>query len=169
MGNWAKTGIILCVFVFIGAGVVIAADKFEEEFNWEKISIGLCNQTEAGGYMLVGTEELKGWIDAKKDLLIIDTMPHEDSYKKEHIPGAKQFLFPIPEMRDWDARETAGKSEQNFLKMLGSDKNRLVVFYCGFAKCTRSHNGATWAVKNGLPSPQRYFCLEGCEISNRKP
>jgi rhodanese-related sulfurtransferase/uncharacterized membrane protein YphA (DoxX/SURF4 family) len=156
MGNWAKTGIILCVFVFIGTGSVIAADKFEEEFIGEKISIGLYNQTKAGGYKLVGTEELKGWIDAKEEMLIVDTMPYEDSYKKEHVPGAKQFLFPIPEMKTWDAKETAGKSEQDFLQMLGPDKNKLVVFYCGFVKCTRSHNGATWAVKNGYTNVYRY-------------
>jgi rhodanese-related sulfurtransferase len=81
---------------------------------------------------------------------------YEDSYKKEHVPGAKQFPFPIPEMRAWDARETAGKSEQDSLKMLGSDKNRLVVFYWGFAKCTRSHNGANWAVKNGYTNVYRH-------------
>jgi rhodanese-related sulfurtransferase/uncharacterized membrane protein YphA (DoxX/SURF4 family) len=156
MGNWAKTGIILCVFVFMGTCVVMAADKFEEEFNWEKISIGLYNQTKTGGYKLVSTEELKGWIDAKKDMLIVDTMPFEDSYKKEHVPGAKQFLFPIPDMKTWDAKETAGKSEQDFLQMLGPDKNKLIVIYCGFGKCTRSHNGATWAVKNGYANVYRY-------------
>jgi rhodanese-related sulfurtransferase len=156
MENWAKTGIILCVFVFMGTGVVMAADKFEEEFNWEKISIVLYNQTKASGYKLVGTEELKGWIDAKKDMLIVDTMPYEDSYKKEHVPGAKQFLFPIPDMKTWDAKETAGKSEQDFVQMLGPDKNKLIVIYCGFVKCTRSHNGATWAVKNGYTNVYRY-------------
>jgi rhodanese-related sulfurtransferase len=156
MGNWAKTVIILCVFVFMGTGVVMAADKFEEEFNGEKNSIALYNQTKAGGYKLVGTEELKSWIDAKKDMLIIDTMPYEDSYKKEHVPGAKQFLFPIPDMKTWDAKETAGKSEQDFVQMLGPDKNQLVVIYCGFVKCTRSHNGATWAVKKGYTNVYRY-------------
>jgi rhodanese-related sulfurtransferase len=40
--------------------------------------------------------------------------------------------------------------------MLGSDKNKLIVIYCGFVKCTRSHNGAMWAVKNGYTSVYRY-------------
>jgi rhodanese-related sulfurtransferase/uncharacterized membrane protein YphA (DoxX/SURF4 family) len=139
-----------------GYGHALAADKFEEEFGWEKISIGLHSQTQAGGYKLVGTEELKSWIDAKKDMVIIDTMPYEEGYKKEHVPGAKQFLFPIPEMKDWDAKETAGKSEHDFLQMIGPDKNRLIVIYCGFVKCTRSHNGATWAVKNGYTNVYRH-------------
>ena len=156
MGNWIKTGIVLCVFLFMGAGVGVAADKFEDEFTFEKIAIGLVNQTKSGDYKLVGTEELKGWIDAKKDMLIVDTMPYEDSYKKEHVPGAKQFLFPIPDMKTWDTKETAGKSEQEFVQMLGPDKNKLIVIYCGFVKCTRSHNGAIWAVKNGYTNVYRY-------------
>jgi uncharacterized membrane protein YphA (DoxX/SURF4 family) len=45
------------------------------------------------GYKLIGTEELKVWIDAKKDILIVDTMPYEDSYKKSTCQ-ARQFLFP---------------------------------------------------------------------------
>jgi rhodanese-related sulfurtransferase len=126
---WMLVGIGL---IAGGYGQALAADKFEEEFAWEKISIGLHNQDRAGAYKLVGTEELKSWIDAKKDMIIIDTMPYEDSYKKEHVPGAKQFLFPIPDMNVWDTQETAGKSEQDFLQMLGPDKNKLVVIYCGF-------------------------------------
>lgn len=150
---WVLAGVGLILGSY---GLALAADKFEEELGWEKIAIGLTSQTKAGGYMLVGTEELKGWIDAKKDMLIIDTMPYEESFKKEHVPGAKQFLFPIPEMKAWDAKETAGKSEQDFIQLLGPDKNRLIVIYCGFVKCTRSHNGAMWALKNGYTKVYRY-------------
>jgi rhodanese-related sulfurtransferase len=84
-------------------------------------------------------------------MLIIDTMPHEDSYKKEHVPGAVQFLFPIPEMTSLD-----DKTKTDYLKLLGADKNRLIVVYCGFVKCTRSHNGAMWAVKLGHKNVYRY-------------
>jgi uncharacterized membrane protein YphA (DoxX/SURF4 family) len=31
-----------------------------------------------------------------------------------------------------------------------------VVIYCGFVKCTRSHNGAAWAVKLGYKNVYRY-------------
>jgi rhodanese-related sulfurtransferase len=159
MGNWVKirsVWVILGAFVWLSAGAGVAADKFEDEFTFEKIAIGLVHQTKSGGYKLVGTEELKGWIDAKKEMLIIDTMPYEDSYKKEHVPGAKQFLFPIPDMKTWDPKETAGKTEQDFVQLLGPDKNKLIVIYCGFVKCTRSHNGAMWAVKNGYTNVYRH-------------
>nr|WP_278174850.1 rhodanese-like domain-containing protein [Edwardsiella ictaluri] len=31
------------------------------------------------------------------------------------------------------------------MRMLGADKDRMLVFYCGFVKCARSHNAAMWA------------------------
>ena len=70
MGKGMVWGLVGIGLILGGYGLAFAADKFEEEFNWEKISIGLYNQTKAGGYKLVGTEELKGWLDAKKDMLI---------------------------------------------------------------------------------------------------
>jgi len=48
-----------------------------------------------GGYDVITAEELKKLIDSGKDILIIDTMPYK-AYKDMHVPGAKQFLFPIP-------------------------------------------------------------------------
>ncbi|MDD3295723.1 MAG: rhodanese-like domain-containing protein, partial [Geobacteraceae bacterium] len=42
------------------------------------------------------------------------------------------------------------------VKHLGPDKNRLIVLYCGFTKCTRSHNGAMWAVKLGYKNVYRH-------------
>lgn len=109
-----------------------------------------------GGYDVVTTEELKGWIDAGKDMLIIDTMPYDDSYKKQHVPTAKQFLFPIPDMEVWNVKETDGKTQEDFIALLGSDKDRTIVIYCGFVKCTRSHNGAAWAKKLGYKNVYRY-------------
>ena len=32
----------------------------------------------------------------------------------------------------------------------------MIVFYCGFTTCTRSHNGAMWAVKLGYKNVYRY-------------
>jgi rhodanese-related sulfurtransferase len=99
---------------------------------------------------------LKAWIDAGKEMLVIDTMPYEASYQKNHVPGAKQFLFPIPDMDTWDAKETAGKSQADYAALLGADKDRPIVVYCGFVKCTRSHNGAAWAKKLGYTHVYRY-------------
>jgi thiosulfate/3-mercaptopyruvate sulfurtransferase len=50
---------------------------------------------------VVSTSELKTWIDQKKPMLIIDTMPYEASYKKNHVPGAIQKEFPSRNLPAW--------------------------------------------------------------------
>jgi rhodanese-related sulfurtransferase len=131
-------------------------NKFEQEVKTEEQAVKLLREVQRGGYDVVTTAELKAWIDAGKEMLIVDTMPFEDSYKKMHIPGAKQFLFPIPEMASWDVKETDGKTQEDFVKLLGPDKNRPIVIYCGFVKCTRSHNGAAWAKQLGYTNVYRH-------------
>jgi len=59
--------------------------------------------------------------------------------------------FPIPEMTKLD-----DKTKDALVKILGPDKIRLIVFYCGFVKCTRSHNGAMWAAKLGYKNVYRH-------------
>jgi thiosulfate/3-mercaptopyruvate sulfurtransferase len=74
----------------------------------------------------------------------------------EMVCGAALFLFFIPEMAEWDSSETAGKTQQDFETLLGPDKDRIIVIYCGFVKCTRSHNGALWARKLGYKNVFRF-------------
>jgi len=131
-------------------------DKFEEELEKEQGAIKLAREIQRGGYDIVSTEELKKMLDEKKDILVIDTMPYQDSYKKEHVPGAKQFLFPIPDMLTWDTKETGDKTIEDYKAILGPDTDKTIVIYCGFVKCTRSHNGAVWARKLGYKNVLRY-------------
>ncbi len=146
-----KIAIYFCVIIAVTGFSInsFAANKFEKEVEKEKGAIKLAREIKRGMYDIVSTEELNTWIKAKKDIIIIDTMPYAGSFVKGHIPGAKQFLFPIPEMTDWDVTQTDGKTLEDFKKLLGPDKNKTVVIYCGFVKCTRSHNGAAWAKKLG--------------------
>jgi thiosulfate/3-mercaptopyruvate sulfurtransferase len=141
---------LCCAFLVTTAGNGMAAWG-SKELETEKTAVNLTKEVMKGGYKIVSTEELKGWIDSKKDMLIIDTMPYEDSYKKEHVPGAVQFEFPKEEVLNFD-----DKTKAAFQKMLGANKDRLIVFYCGFTKCGRSHNGATWATKMGYKNVYRY-------------
>jgi len=138
------------------SAVALFDNKFEKEVKKEQGAVKLVREVQRGGYDVITTEKLKKWIDSGKDVLIVDTMPYEASYKKEHVPGAKQFLFPIPEMTTWATKETDGKTQEDFVKLLGEDKEKLIVIYCGFVKCTRSHNGAAWAVKLGYKNVYRY-------------
>ncbi|UCD79599.1 MAG: rhodanese-like domain-containing protein [Desulfobacterales bacterium] len=85
---------------------------------------------------------------------------------------AVQFLIPTLEMTQWDTQETDGKSQEDFIKLLGSDKNKTIAICCGFVKCTRSHNGAAWAVKLGDKNVYRYpggiFAWKGTDYSMEK-
>jgi rhodanese-related sulfurtransferase len=117
----------------------------------EKLVVNFCNEVRAGGYGVVDTDTLKGWMDAKKSLVVVDTMPYEASYQKNHIPGAVQFLFPVKPQKEMDPGQQA-----KYAKLLGPDKNAVIVVYCGFPKCGRSHNGAMWAKKLGYQNVYRY-------------
>jgi rhodanese-related sulfurtransferase len=139
---------VIFVIGFAGTGLAAWGTK---ELDTEKVAVTFAGEVERGGYKIVATQELKGWLDQKKSVLIVDTMPYEDSYKKQHIPGAVSMVFPIPEMTKLD-----DKTKVALENLLGPDKNRLIVFYCGFVKCTRSHNGAMWAVKLGYKNVYRH-------------
>lgn len=154
--SWILRLIVIGVMVVGGTGTAAAKNKFEKEVEKETGAVKLVREVQQGGYQTVTTTELKQWIDAGKDMVLVDTMPYEASYKKGHIPGAVQFLFPIPEMANWNTKETDGKSQADFNKILGDDKEKLIVIYCGFVKCTRSHNGAAWAVKMGYKNVYRH-------------
>ena len=144
------TILISLIFVIGFAGTGFAAWG-TKELETEKSAVTFAKEVGRGGYKIVSTEELKGWLDQKKNMLIVDTMPYEESYKKRHIPGAVNSELPIPEMTKLDDKTKAALE-----KLLGPDKNRLIVFYCGFVKCTRSHNGAMWAVKLGYKNVYRH-------------
>ena len=120
----------------------------------EFLAMKAASEKERGGYMLMSLGDLKAKLDAREDILVVDTMPYEDSYKKQHIPTAVQFAFPIPEMKTMDSG-----MEKQYRDLLGPDKDKMIVVYCGFVKCGRSHNGAMWAVKLGYPNV--YRCLGG--------
>jgi thiosulfate/3-mercaptopyruvate sulfurtransferase len=142
--------LITILFVFFMAGSAMAAWG-TKELETEKIAVTFAAEVQRGAYKIVGTQELKNWIDQKKAMLIVDTMPFEASYKKQHVPGAVQMEFPIPEIIKLD-----DKTKADLEKLLGPNKDRLIVFYCGFTKCTRSHNGAMWAVKLGYKNVYRH-------------
>ena len=160
---------LLAALLLISSPALSFDNKFEKEVKAEQQAVKLLREVQRGDYGIVTTAELKKWQDEGKDMLIVDTMPYEDSYKKAHVPGAKQFLFPIPDMNSWDSKETDGKTQQDYEKLLGPDKNKTIVIYCGFVKCTRSHNGAVWAKKLGYKNVYRYpggiFAWKGADYT----
>lgn len=150
-GKYAVLGMVALTLLLGGTARSLALEWGSKELDTEKLAINFYKDVATGGYKLVGTEELKTWVDKKESMLIVDTMPFEDSYKKNHIPGSVQMEFPIEEMTQLDDAKKAALE-----KLLGPDKNRRIVFYCGFTKCTRSHNGAKWAMKLGYTDVYRH-------------
>jgi thiosulfate/3-mercaptopyruvate sulfurtransferase len=143
--------IVVCFTILAASAGTSLALWGSSELETEKTAVTFANEVARGGYQIVSTEGLKKMMDEKKDMLIVDTMPFEASFKKNHIPGAVNFELPVPEMTTID-----DKTKAAFEKLLGPDKNRLLVFYCGFTKCTRSHNGAMWAMKLGYKNVIRH-------------
>ena len=153
MKSFAKFGVLaVALAVSCGApGTAAAIDWGKKELSNEQISVKVARETVKGAYGLVLTDELKGWLDARKPMLIVDTMPRKDSYDKQHLPGAVQFELPVEELKEMPAQQQAA-----YAQLLGGDKGRLIVVYCGFPKCGRSHNGAVWAKKLGYTNVVRY-------------
>ncbi len=150
-GRWTFATVLMvmvCISLMAGRGMAAWGEK---NLATEKVAVNFLREVERGGYKVVSTEELKRWVDGKKEMLIVDTMPLADSYKKMHIPGAVQIEFPIPEMTTMDEGMKSA-----LLNVIGQKKDRLIVFYCGFTQCTRSHNAAMWAVKLGYKNVYRH-------------
>lgn len=148
-------GLVACDAVSQKLNAITGGDKFQQEVVKEQGAVKLAREVLRGDYGLLTIAEVKAKMDAGQDMVLVDTMPYEASYKKEHVPGAVQFLFPIPDMNEWESAETDGKSVAEYEALLGPDKAKLIVVYCGFVKCTRSHNGAVWAKKLGYTNVVR--------------
>lgn len=126
----------------------IGTAKDGDEMKIEKASMKLVNAKEKGKYKLVGTEELKKWIDAKEDMVIVDTMPAK-SFKANRIPGAVNAELPIT------MDKVTPEQKDAYIKALGDKKDKKVVVYCGFVGCERSDVGAVIAQEAGFKNVYR--------------
>ncbi|MDD7363796.1 MAG: rhodanese-like domain-containing protein [Peptoniphilus sp.] len=113
------------------------------EVKIEEASMKLVKAAEEGNYDMISTEDLKKKIDAKEDMIIVDTMP-EKSYKANRIPGAVNAELPVT------MDEVTPDERDAFVKALGTDKDKTIVLYCGFVGCERSHVGALIAEEEGF-------------------
>ena len=86
-------------------------------------------QAEHAKYNLITVAELKTLINTGIDVLIIDTLPQKN-FTKQHIPGAQNFAFPNPEMLEWDTSKTNGKNKEDFISLLGPNRDKPLIFYC---------------------------------------
>ena len=108
--------------------------------------------------VVVSQAALKQLIDTQKNILIIDVSP-SSSYHRGHIPRAKNFEFPdaIINMDQWNTSVMGGKSKEDFIGLLGENKDRPIVFYCMADWSSRSRNAASWAVNLGYKRVYRFI------------
>lgn len=142
----------LSTFTLMGGGgsCSVSGDvKPHSELSAEEAAMNLVKDTASGGYDLISTEDIKKKLDAGEDMVIIDTMP-EDSYHKNHIPGAVGAVLP------GKMEEVDPERRRAFVKALGKDKNKPVIIYCGRVSCYRSHVGALIAKEEGFTNVLRH-------------
>ena len=156
MTKWNSVPSVIGIAVLVLVGSGCGQNRFQQEVETEKVAVKLARHMAEGEYEVISTAELNGLLEKKPEMVLVDAMPYEASYRKQHISGAVQFLFPKATMEAWDSGETAGKSEEDFVSLLGEDKEKLVVVYCGFTACGRSHNAALWARRKGYKNVKRY-------------
>jgi len=134
----------------------MADDKMLNENDVQQIAINLANQTIKGGYKLISIKQLKQMIDRGEDFVLIDAHPRRE-FVQGYIDGATNFGFQSKRSGEWnkDIDIKGGATQAQFREILGSDKNRKIVVYCGFTKCGRSHNAAWWAKFMGYTNVYR--------------
>ena len=130
-----------------------AGNSLLPETATETIALKLANEVMQGGYKIISVADLKKMIDAKEDMVLIDAHPPEE-FKLAYIEGATNFGFLSSRAGKWET-DALLKSQDDYRKLLGPDKNKKIVIYCGFVKCGRSHNAAMWAKEFGYTNLYR--------------
>lgn len=149
-----RTGLLIGALGVLCAGC--GTNKFQQELQTEAAAIKLTAETIQGEYELISTPDLKTLLDGDDDVLLIDAMPAAASFDKGHLAGAVNFEFPKQAMDDWNAAAMSNRTKDDYEKLLGEDKQKLIVVYCGFVKCARSHNAAVFARELGYTNVKRY-------------
>lgn len=147
----AISALLLIPFV-IGCGI----NKFEQEVVIEASAVKFAKEVASGQYEVLSTADVQKLIAAKSPMVLVDAMPAASSFNAAHLPGAVNFEFPKTTIESWDDETMPGRTEAQYETLLGDDKDVLVVVYCGFVKCARSHNAAIYAQQLGYTNVQRY-------------
>lgn len=151
--GWRWLVLLACV---VGCAMGCGTNKFEQELTIEDSSVKFAREAISGQYPILATTELKKLRNEGADFLLLDAMPATTSFTLAHIPGAVNFEFPKEPMDQWDETSMPGRSQEAYQQLLGDDLDRLIIVYCGFVKCARSHNAAVFARKLGYTNVQRY-------------
>lgn len=148
-----KSGLALVssmMMLLAGCATTVGTSPQGLELPIEKATVKFASDIKDGGYNVVGTEELKKWLDDKKQVTVISTLPAEDDKLFGLLPAAVNGVMPKSE------KELTQADKDNLLKVAGEDRDKTYVLYCGFVACRRSHLGAKTLVENGFKNVYRY-------------
>ena len=143
---------LLAVIAILSAGCAATHGTSPKglEVPIEKAAVKFSSDIKDGGYKIVGTEELKKWLDEGKKLTMISALPAVEDKEFGLLPSAVNGVMPKTE------KELTPADKDNLLKVAGSDKEQPIVIYCGFVACRRSHIGAKILAENGFKNVYRY-------------
>ncbi len=150
---------ILLALGFAAISLTVAGcgtNKFQQELQTEEAAIKLARETVQGEYEVISTSELSKLLDSDHQVLLVDAMPATASYDKSHIAGAVNFEFPKEVIDEWNEETMGDRTKEAYEKLLGEDKEKQIIVYCGFVKCARSHNAAVYARELGYTNVKRY-------------
>ena len=150
--EWLCALIACASICAVGCGT----NKFEQEVTIEASSVKFAREAVSGQYPILSTSEVKKLRDDGTDCVLLDAMPAASSFDLARIPGAVNFEFPKEPMDAWTDESMPGRTKEAYQKLLGDDLDRLIVVYCGFVKCARSHNAAIFARDLGYTNVKRY-------------
>ncbi len=81
-------------------------------------------EAKKGGYSLITASELKSMYDTGKAFILVDVRTLYE-YREGHIPNALYLQLDLG-----DRLELKPEKERIFKNLLGSDKQKVIIFYC---------------------------------------
>ena len=81
-------------------------------------------EAQKDGYALTTPQEIQALYASRNNYLIVDVRPDYE-FKTGHLPEAKSFEIDLGDRLDLKPQKADA-----FRKVLGTDKNRLIVIYC---------------------------------------
>jgi hypothetical protein len=113
--------LIYPIILTLVLGILTTSADSREEPSWLQQAR---DEAKNDGYELTSAPELKALYESGKDFTIIDVRP-EYEYRDGHLSNAKGLEFDLG-----DKLELKPEKQTILISLLGSDKQRLIVFYC---------------------------------------
>ena len=116
-----RKNIILSTILILPVLVVIGPAWSKDTPLWWPSALA---EGQKDGYALTTPQEIQSLNASGGNYFIVDVRPDYE-FKAGHLPGAKNFEIDLGDRLDLKPQKA-----EAFRKVLGTDKNRLIVIYC---------------------------------------